>query len=165
VRRLATAVLAVALGLTACGGDEEAAEPLVGDIGRAMAALEAELGGPQRFFEVNATPQVVNLFVATGGGSGVTPFVFVGDELAPAGDPSTAEGNTFAPAAVQFDPDTILDRLTEELPDSEVVLFTVLGGPEGAVQYSAGVRSQEGGALEVVLGADGAVESVSPVAT
>lgn len=161
--RLATVAFAVALGLAACGDDDEATQPLVHDVGRAMAALEAELGGPQRFFEVNATPQVVNLFVATGDGTGVTPFLYVGDELAPAGDPSMAEGNTFAPAAVQFDPDTVLDQLTEALPESEVVLFTVLGGPDGAVQYSAGVQSKEGGALEVVLGADGAVESVRPV--
>lgn len=168
MRRLAAAAVAAALGLTGCSDDDEAddeppARPLVGEIGPAIAALEVELGGPQQFFEVNATPQVVNLFVATGGGGGVTPFVYVGDEVAPAGDPSAAEGNTFGAAAVGFDPDAVLDELTEDLPASDVVLFTVLGGPGGTVRYSADVQSAEGGVLEVVLDAGGAVESVTPV--
>jgi len=155
--------LTAAAGLSACGGDDGApTQPLVGDIAPAMTALDAELGGPQQFFEVNATPQVVNLFVATGGGTGVTPFVYVGDELAPAGDPSTAEGNTFGASAVRFDPATVLDQLRTELPESDVVLFTVVGGPDGALQYSAAVQSDEGGVLDVVLGADGAVQSVTP---
>jgi hypothetical protein len=160
--------LVVVAALSACSDDDDArgdeqAMPLVGKIAPAIAAVEAELGGPQQFFEVNATPQVVNLFVATADGTGVTPFVYVGDELAPAGDPSSALGNTFGADAVTFDPDAVLDQLTADLPESDVVLFTVVGGPGGAVQYSAGVQSQEGGALDVVLGGDGAVESVSPV--
>ena len=136
--------------------------PLLAEIGPAMAAVADELGGTPQYFEVNATPQVVNLFVATAGGTGVSPFVYVGDELAPAGQPGTAEGNTFTADAVTFDPDTILDGVTDELPDSDVVLFTIVGGPDGTVQYSAGVQSAAGGALDVVLGPDGSVQSVDP---
>ena len=61
-----------------------------------------------------------------------------------------------------FDPDTVLDGVTDELPDSDVVLFTIVGGPGGAVQYGAGVQSDEGGTLDVTLGADGTVRSVDP---
>ena len=82
--------------------------------------MEAELGGAQQFFEVNATPQVVNVFVATDGATSVTPYVYVGGELAPAGAPSTAEGATFAAGALTFDPATVLDGLTTELPGSAV---------------------------------------------
>lgn len=156
------AVVAATLVLAACGGGDGPTRPLLGEIRPAIAAVEAELGGPQQFFEVNATPQVVNLFVATDGGTGVIPFVYVGDELAPAGAPSTAEGATFGAEALAFEPDTILDRLTDALPDSDVVLFTVVGGPGGAVQYTAGVQSAAGGALVVTLGPDGTVQSVDP---
>ena len=110
--------------------------PLVDEIGPAIAAVEAELGGPQQYFEVNATPQVVNVFVATDGATAVTPYVYVGGELAPAGAAEPAEGATFAADALTFDPATVLDGLTAELPGSDVVLFTVLGGPGGAVQYT-----------------------------
>ena len=49
-----------------------------------------------------------------------------------------------------------------ELPESHVVLFTILGGPGGAVQYVAGVQSSEGGALDVTIAADGTVQAVEP---
>jgi hypothetical protein len=42
------------------------------------------------------------------------------------------------------------------------VLFTIAGGPGGAVQYTAGVQSREGGTLTVTLAADGSVQSVEP---
>jgi hypothetical protein len=176
LRRVAAALLAGVIGLTACGdadgGDDVSTtatstaaspvRPALDQIGPAMAAVEEELGGPQQFFEVNATPQVVNVFVATDGATGVTPFVYVGGELAPAGDPSSAEGATFAADAVTFDPGTILDGLAAELPESDVVLFTILGGPGGAVQYVAGVQSSEGGVLDVTIAADGTVQEVDP---
>jgi hypothetical protein len=162
VIRVAAALVA-AVVLAGCGGGgDESTRPALADIAPAVAAVEEELGGPQQYFEINATPQVVNLFVASADGTGVTPFVYVGDALAPAGQPSTAEGNTFAASAMTFDPDTILEHVTEDLPGSDIVLFTVVGGPGGAVQYSAGVQSAEGGTLDVVLGADGSVQSVDP---
>jgi hypothetical protein len=167
VTRVATVLVAGAIGLAACGGGDggdDPARPLLSAIRPAVEAVEAELGGPQRYFEVNATPQVVNVFVASADATGVTPFVYVGDELAPAGAPSTAQGATFGADALTFDADHILDELTTELPDSDVVLFTVVGGPGGAVQYAARVQSSAGGVLDVTLAADGTVQSVDPVA-
>ena len=93
----------------------------------------------------------------------MTPYVYVGGELAPAGAAAGAPRATRSPRRrPTFDPATILDRVTDELPDSDVVLFTIAGGPGGAVQYTAGVQSEEGGSLDVTLGADGAVQSVDP---
>lgn len=163
MRHAVAAAVAATCLLVACGSDDDApARPLLGEIRPAVEAVEAELGAPQQYFEVNATSQVVNVFVATAGGTGVTPFVYVGDELAPAGAPSSAEGATFGADALTFDADSILDQLTAELPDSDVVLFTIVGGPGGAVQYTAGVQSEAGGALDVTLAADGSVQSVDP---
>ena len=152
------------LAIAACGGDDTAT-PIVDQIAPAVAAVEAELGGPQQFFEVNATPQAVNLFVATDGATEVTPYVYVGGELAPAAEPAGAEGPTFGADALTFDPATVLDAIGAELPGSEVTIFSVAGGPGGAVQYTATVQSGEGGALDVVLGPDGSVQSVMPGAS
>ena len=164
----AAALAVAAASFVACGGDDEDPEglrPVVGEIAPAIAAVEEELGGPQQFFEVNATPQLVNLFVAVDDATMVETYLYVDGELQPPTPKAGAEGATFAGADLTFDPDTVLDQLTEELPESDVVLFTVLGGPGGAVQYSAGVQSKAGGVLEVVLDARGDVESVSPVTT
>ena len=63
-------MLILALGaLAGCGGggddDPSGNLPLVAEIAAAIAAVEAELGGPQEYFEINATTQLVNLFVAS----------------------------------------------------------------------------------------------------
>jgi hypothetical protein len=152
--------IALALGAGCGGDDEESLRPLVEQIAPAVAAVEAERGGPQQYFEVNATPQLVNVFVADG--EQVVPYVYVGGELGPPAAAAPAEGEAFTADALTFDPLTILDGIAADLPDSDIVLFTVVGGPDGAMQYGAGVQSDEGGTLDVVLTADGAVESVTP---
>lgn len=161
-RRTGGLVLAVSL-LTSCGGDGGRPErPALDQIAPAVAAVEEQLGGPQQYFEINATPQAVNLFVADAAKTTVTPYVYVGGALAESGPPRGAEGNTFAASALTFDPRTILANVTGALEDSDVVLFTIAGGRGGAVQYTADVESQQGGTLEVTLGADGTVEAVNP---
>lgn len=170
-RRAATGVAAcgfvvAALVGTACGGSDDAAvRPALDQIAPAIAAVDAELGGPQQYFEVNATPQLVNLFVSSTNAIGatiMTPYVYVGDELAPAGESTPADGATFVATAATFDADTVLDQVGEELPDSDIPLFTIVGGPGGAVQFSADVQSERGGTMTVVIGPDGAVQSVDP---
>jgi hypothetical protein len=155
-------MVAAAIAMAACGGDKEQARPVLDQIGPAIAALERKLGGPQQYFEINATPQLVNLFVADAAKTKVTPYVYVGGAVAESAPPADATGNTFGASAVTFDPKTILDHVVDRLPDSDVVLFTIAGGPGGAVQYTAGVKSPKGGTLEVTLGADGSVQSVVP---
>ncbi len=166
IRRV-VAIIAAALLVTVvvagCGGGDDGPErPALDQIGPAVKAVEAKLGGPQQYFEINATPQVVNLFVADAAKTSVTAYVFVGGSLAPAGTPAGAEGNTFAASALTFDPATILDAVSDQLPDSDIVLFTIAGGPGGAVQYTAQVQSKEGGTLDVTMDAAGAVQSVDP---
>ena len=43
--------------------------PLVGEIYAAVKALQAKLGAPQQFFEINATSSLVNLIVALNDGA------------------------------------------------------------------------------------------------
>jgi len=162
--RFRVAVIAAALLVVgACGGGGKGPErPAIDQIAPAVKAVEQKLGGPQQYFEINATPQLVNLFVADAAKTSVTPYVYVGGAVAQSGAPSGAQGNTFAASAVTLDPATILDNVTNRLPDSDIVRFTIAGGPGGAVQYTATVQSKEGGTLDVTLGPHGEVQSVDP---
>jgi len=161
------AILTLAVGvLVGCGGDgdEDPGElPLVADIAPAIAAVEAELGGPQDFFEVNATAQLINVFVATDGGTTATAYVYLDGELQPPAPPrDVSGGSTFGADAVDFDPDVIFGGIADELDNPDVTQFVVVGGPGGAVQYSAFVMSSEGGVLDVLLDPNGAVLGVNP---
>ena len=133
--------------------------PRVDLIDDAVSALEAELGGLQRYFEINATPQLVNLFVELNDGALVRPWVYLDGELSST-DPVPAAGHSFAGSALDFDPDKVLSRLQAELPQSRPDVFFVEGGEGGIVRYSVTVTSPEGGQLVVVVGPDGTVKSV-----
>ena len=113
--------------------------PVLDQIAPAVAAVEAELGGPQQYFEINATPQLVNLFVAIDGATRVAPYVYVGGELAPAADPAGAEGPTFGSDVAAFDPGAVLDGVAAELPDADVELVLHRRRP-GAVPRQRPVR-------------------------
>ena len=55
--------------------------PRVDLISKAITALEAKLGAPQQYFEINATSHLVNLFVALNDGKVVQPWVYLDGEL------------------------------------------------------------------------------------
>ena len=74
-----SAATSTAPAATAVGSDQL---PIVDQIDEAITALEAQLGGPQQYFAVNATAQLVNLFVALNDGAVVQPWVYVDGELA-----------------------------------------------------------------------------------
>jgi hypothetical protein len=171
-------IVAAAFALGACSGNgsssvTEASPPTtiiavssanllrVDLIDDAVAALEARLGGPQQYFEINATPQLVNLFVALNDAKLVQPWVYLDGELSST-DGREANGFTFARTALDFDPDKVLSRLQSELPQASPESFFVEGGEGGLVQYSVAVTSQQGGQLVVVVGPDGKVQSVDP---
>jgi hypothetical protein len=158
-----TALAGSILLLGACGdGTSPDEPPLVAEIAPAMAAVEAELGGPQDYYEVNATPQLVNLFVATGGGSTAAAYVYLDGELqAPAPPQDVTSGETFRADELDFDPEVIFDGVADELDEPAVTQFVVVGGPGRVVQYSAFVASSEGGVLDVLLGPDGAIVDVN----
>ena len=135
----------------------------VGEIRPAIAAVEAELGGPQRYFEVTANGRFVNLFVAVDDATAAVPYLYVDGELQPpAPAQEGASGNTFVAADLDFDESTLLDRLVEELPNTQIEALSVYGDGVGAT-YVVGGRSSVGGMLDIVITSDGGVVSVDPI--
>jgi len=180
---LAVAVVVGAAGCSAGGGagDEAAATsttvvfeqsatdalapgapPRVDLVPVAVAALERQLGGVQQYFEINATPRLVNLFVALNNATVVQPWLYLDGQLT-SQEGTPASGGTFEAAQLSFEPATVLDKVRSELPDATLQSFVVIGDGQGNVQYSVLVSSARGGGLEVVVGPDGSVKSVDPV--
>jgi hypothetical protein len=163
------AVLVCSLIAPACSGDdggsndtttaEATGRPLrIDAMGAAVEAVEAAMGGEQRFYEVNATPTLVNVFVAGADGA-ATAYVYdavdeVLDEPAP---PQPASGNTFGWSQVDFDPDTVLSAALEELPNALPRTFAVTAATAEAIQYLVTLESTQGGVLDVLVDRNGAV--------
>lgn len=137
-------------------------QPIVGQIDAAIAALEAQLGGPQRYFEINATSRLVNLFVALNDGAVVQPYMYLDGELT-SSEGSDANGGTFAATDLDFDPDLVLTKVLDSLPGATIESFYVNGDGKGNVQYGLLVTSAKGGGLDVLVSAVGEVLSVDPV--
>ncbi|HRA86276.1 MAG TPA: hypothetical protein PLT40_18245 [Ilumatobacteraceae bacterium] len=143
-------------------GEDIATLPIIDQIDAAVAALEAQLGGPQEYFEINATARLVNLFVALNDGAVAQPWLYLAGSLTSAeGQP--ASGGTFAAASLTFDPAVVLSKVQLELPDLTIESFYIHGDGQGSVLYGVLATSSKGGGLDVVLGADGTVKSVDPV--
>jgi hypothetical protein len=145
-------------------GECQARSPIlrVDLIDQAVALVEQELGGPQQYFEINATGLLVNLFVAIEDGTQVKPFVFLQNELN-SRDPQPAEGNTFVASALDFDPQRVMSCVADELPESTATAFEIIGSADGAVSYSVVLDSASGGQLVVSVSSAGQVLSVDPV--
>jgi hypothetical protein len=164
-RRSWIGIVAAATLLASCGSDSGPAPDtsFVGDIRDAVAAVEAELGPGQEYFEVTAGPQLTNVFVAVDGATAAVPYVYVDGELQPPAPKLTgASGFVFSADAIGFDESAVLGRIDGELPDAVVDTLSVEGAEGGAVRYVASVRSSAGGVLDVTVGPDGAVLAVDP---
>jgi len=154
--------------LVGCGGesgDGDSAPPVrIDDIRPAIAAVEAELGAGQQFFEVNATAQLVNVFVAVDDATSALPYIYFDGELQPPAPALSVEsGFTFGADAVDFDEDTVLDAVADELAESTIEGFAIEGGDGGIVRYLVSTRSAQGGVLAVTVAPDGAVLEVDPL--
>lgn len=140
---------------------DTSAVPRVDLIDDAIKALETELGGPQRFFEINATPKLVNLFLSLNDGAMSQAWVYFDGELS-SQEARPASGHTFASSALKFDGDTVLDQVRKELPTTRLDVFEILGGVNDAVQYTLGATSAEGGGLIINVAVDGKITTVAP---
>lgn len=155
---VAGVVVAAALWLTACGGEQEPDGPLVDRIDEAVAAVEAHYGSPQEYFEVSATDAVVSVLVAVDDGSRAEQAFWSPDDGLAAPVPVGAmERPTFGADAIDFRPDRVLDQVREELPSSEIVDFAVTGGGDGSVLYDVRLQSSQGGVLLVLVDGHGRI--------
>lgn len=146
------------------GGECPSTEPdlLVDQVHDAVAAVEAELGGPQQYFEVNATIVEVTVIVADVDGGTATPFRYRDGTLV-AGDPVEGSGLTFGADQLTFDPDRVISCVEQQLPTSTIGMFYVVGTRAGGVRRAVLVTSSAGGQLEVEVGDDGSIAGVDPV--
>ena len=138
--------------------------PFVTDVRAAVDAVEAHLGTGQQYFEITASAQLTNVFVAVDESTAAVPFVYDDGALEPPQPTLTgASGFTFTADAIDFDEDAILMTVLGELPDATIDSLSVEGAEGGTVRYVVSARSRNGGSLEVTVAADGKVLSVVPV--
>lgn len=134
--------------------------PRVDLIASAISALEAKFGGPQRYYEINATSKLVNLWVSLNDGAVAQPWVYLDGTLSSKEGQRGATGYTFPASAVAFDASKVLAGVRSQLPDSSIDGFVIQGGAAPAVQYTVLIGSPTGNQLTAVVGPDGSVKSV-----
>ncbi len=178
---LAVVAACAAVLLSACSDDGEAApettfslgpaecavadDPvlMVDQIDEAVAAVESELGVGQVYFEINATPLLVNLFVADPVAKTVTPYAYVGGALS-AEEPLPVEaGSAFPASALSIDPQRVLSCITDQLPDSGLDVFFVEANADGAVRYTVLTTNAQGGQLTIEVTGNGLVLAVDAI--
>jgi hypothetical protein len=136
--------------------------PNLTNLATAVAALETELGGPQRYFEINATARVVNLFVALNDGKVAQAWLWVDGELS-SQEGQAASGGTFAASDMQYEADKVFTEIRSKVPEAILESFYVNGDGTGSTLYGVLATAQCGGGLDIVVGPTGAVKSVDPV--
>lgn len=155
-----TAVAAVAVAVLLTSGGDDGGPPRLGiraaDVPAAVRAVEAKLGGPQRYTEVNAGADVVNVFVA-GPDRTETPWQYSDGRLegpAPT-QPAADDHPEFALDGVALDRAGTLAREAQaKFPTATVTRFSLRRAAD-AVVWSVALRSSQGGLIEVTFGADG----------
>jgi hypothetical protein len=119
----------------------------------AVAAVEERLGGGQRYTEVNATAEGVNVFVAGAGGTEAS-WSYAGGLLDGPG-PSVVAG----PEHPEFTLDGVAVDRAEELaraaqeqfPTATLTRFALRKAGDGTVVWSIALRSSRGGLIEVTF--------------
>lgn len=132
----------------------------VAEIRAAVAAVEAQLGGKQRFSEVNATQTEVNVFVVAGAGV-ESAYLVRGGVVEPPSSTSDYSGPTFGASDLTFR-ETVLDKVLSGITDSELVAFSATPRSDGEVDYIATFTAPSG-EFRVLLAADGSVLSTSAI--
>ena len=168
--RAALVGLLTVFAVGACSGSEAGTDnepvtavssPFAGDVRLAAEAVEAELGGPQVFFEITATPQLTNVFVAADEGTSAVPYIYVDGELQPPAPViEGVEGQTFTLDDIDFDDARVLSGVDADLPTATIDAFSVEGGPGGFVRYVISARSAQGGVLDIVVAPSGVIVEV-----
>jgi hypothetical protein len=140
--------------MSGCGSSKEALS--VSDIDNAVAAVGKVLGENPEFYEINATPTLVNLFAADGKGNAIN-FVFEEGKLVQETSVAPAEGESFSASGMAFN-SKVFSRVQKELTDSILRAFSIIGdNPTGGVQYRVVLQSDMGGQLAVFVDPTGKI--------
>lgn len=135
-----------------------AAPVLLDKIRPAIAALEAQLGGPQQYFEVNATVTLVNLFVATDDATKAVAYIYDADgTLEPPAQAVPASGPTFGASQMTFDETRVMALTVAQLPTSTFLRFSVTGVGGGGVAYAITAGSTTRTEFQISVGPTGNV--------
>ncbi len=134
----------------------------VGAVPAAVQAVEAARGGPQRYVEINATPDGVNVFVATDATNEVG-YYFTGGRLEPAGAPEPQTSPPFELAGIDLAlAAALVERTQQQLPGSTVVSVALVEVSGEGLRWALRSRSALGGLLNVLYTPAGDLVSVSP---
>ncbi len=151
---LCSAAAVLLFTVASCGSNKEAL--LVSDIDNAVAAVSKVLGKTPEFYEINATPTLVNLFASDGHGNAIN-FVFEKGKLAQETSVAPADGESFSAQGMVFS-SNVFHRVHKELPDSILRAFSIIGdNPNGGVQYRVVLQSDRGGQLAVFVDPTGKI--------
>ncbi|HEX9260707.1 MAG TPA: hypothetical protein VF855_14295 [Acidimicrobiales bacterium] len=164
--RLVAALLVALSVLAGCAGDDDS-EVLprlqVGQIAPAVRAVEAKTGGAQRYSEINATPEGVNLFV-TAGEDDEQAWFYADGRLSGPGEPKKREGDSFDLGGVTIDAaPRLVDQVEKQFPGARVVRVALLVVDDQGLVWAVRSRSAKGGELALFYTPGGALLSVSPI--
>ncbi|MFM7535221.1 MAG: hypothetical protein ACKO91_05435 [Acidimicrobiales bacterium] len=126
-----------------------------GAITEAVAAVERARGGPQRYTDLNVTPDGVNVFVALGDGTELAYFWSAG-RLEPAAAPSPATLPPFELTGVDLAvAPKLIEAVRARFPTGRVEALALLRRSDAGVVWTVGYRSAQGGLLTVLFGPRG----------
>ena len=159
---VSAAIVAIALVSLFGGGETSRTDLHVDEIDEAVAAVAAASGRPPRFFEINATPELINLFLDDGNGNAIN-FVWRNGKLDEGTEAASADGTSFDASAMKFT-DEVYANVSRELPGSLVRAFTITAdGPGGQVLNRVVVQSERGGQFGVLVGPQGKILGSDPL--
>jgi len=148
------------VGLASCGGESTSLR--VDEIDDAVRAVVEVTGKDAKFFEINATPKLINLFLDDGNGSAIN-FVWDGGELRDETEVAPADGVSFDASSMSFTSD-VYALVEKELPDSLLRAFTITAdGPNGEILNRVVVQSERGGQFSVLVDPAGKILGSDPL--
>ena len=147
--------------LAACGGSK-GVDLGVDEIDDAVAAVRAVVGKPVKFYEINATPDLINLFAADGKGNALN-FVWEKGKLRDDSEAAPADGVAFDASKMTFTND-VYAKVATALPHSVLRAFAITAdGPNGSVLYRVMIQSQKGGQFAVLVDPKGKILGSDPL--